>query len=732
MIKLNKINKYYNKKKPNQIHVINNTSIELPDRGLIAFLGKSGCGKTTLLNVMSGLDNFSEGSITIDDMQMDKYNAKLWDSMRSKKIGYIFQNYNLFNDKTVYENLEISLKLAGELDATEIDKRIEYALNLVGLAKYKKRKPNTLSGGQQQRVGIARAIVKGSSIIIADEPTGNLDSDNTFEIMDILKSISKKCLVVLVTHEESIANFFADRIIKIRDGQIIEDYLNNSNEDLNIINNKTIYLKDLKYNHTSSKENLTVNYIGDNKSEYVLNVIEKEGKLYIDAVNTTMPVVLVDRESEIKLINSHYEDKKKGEHKSIVIDEELLSPIESNVEGRVISSANTFRRAWKNYRSTPFKKKIVSHLMLFCIAVVLCTIVCYTATYLVYDRDSYYDNTNIIQFSNRHFVSLNSSKLPIEDYLKLDGNNYIIQEGEIYFVPLLNHSFYDYDYSNRSYFLEDPIFTNYIGETYIYPDFLLSNNVNVINGNLIANDNEIIIDIKTAKECLSTLDLIGVYDYNFLIGEHVKYNNQYFTIVGIIDSGYRGSWVNEEAYNGLIADIEFVDNKTVYTDNKAGLRKWSIDNGQGFRDLYQEHLDDFMFNKANVFAVVSISVVLSMLLMVLILSHTIRASFISRIREIGIYRCIGVKKSELTKEFIFECIIKLSFSAVIGIILCAIVIRNIFAPLYVMNNDFLHSRMINFIIVFVFIFIVNIGITIALVYDLLKLTPAEIIAKYDI
>lgn len=735
MIKLNKINKYYNKKKPNQIHVINNTSIELPDKGLVAFLGKSGCGKTTLLNVMSGLDSFGDGIITVDEMQMDKYNSKLWDSMRSKKIGYIFQNYNLFTDKTVYENLEISLKLAGEQSRSEIDKRIDYALNLVGLAKYKKRRPNTLSGGQQQRVGIARAMVKGSSIIIADEPTGNLDSDNTFEIMDILKSISKTCLVVLVTHEENIANFFADRIIKIKDGQIVEDYLNNSNDDLNITNNKAIYLKDLKYNYTSKTDNLTVNYRGDNNSEYVLNIIEKEGKIYIDTLNSPIPVVLVNRESEIKLINSHYEDKKKGEHKSIVIDNTLLSPIESDVEGKVISSTDTLRRAWKNYRSIPFKKKIISHLMLFCIAVVLCVIVCYAATVLVYDYSSYNNNTNIIEFRNMGLFggSGGTQKLPIDEFLELEGNNYILQRGDIYFVPLLNHSLSNNEYDNNNYLFNNTYFSNLIGDTLIFPDVILPSSVTIINGSYpLTNENEIIIDLKTAKDCLSRLKLLGVYDYNFLIGEHIIFQDKQYTIIGIIDSGYKGAWVNETAYNDLIADIEYVDHLSIYTDNKEGLRLWSVDNEQGFRDLYQEHIDRFVENKASVFSVVTISVLISMFLMVFIISHTIRASFINRIKEIGTYRCIGVKKSELVKEFIFENIIKLCFSAVIGVILTAIVMRNVLAPFLISQNDFIHSRMINFIIALVFILAVNIGITISFVYGLLKLTPAEIIAKYDI
>ncbi len=225
MIKLINVNKYFNKKKPNEIHVIKDTSLELGDSGLVALLGKSGSGKTTLLNVISGLDDYESGSIIIDGIDMGN-NRDKWDDVRAKKIGYIFQDYYLHEDKSVYDNLELSLKLAGQSDRMLINQRIDYALNLVGMGKYKKRTPNTLSGGQKQRIGIARAIVKGASIIIADEPTGNLDSDNTYEIMQILKDISKTSLVILVTHEKTLAGKFADRIINLRDGKIYEDYLN--------------------------------------------------------------------------------------------------------------------------------------------------------------------------------------------------------------------------------------------------------------------------------------------------------------------------------------------------------------------------------------------------------------------------------------------------------------------------------------------------------------------------
>ena len=194
MIKVDSLNKYFYKGKSREIHVINDVSIELPDKGLVCFLGPSGCGKTTLLNVLGGLDKAS-GSIYYDNVDYNKLGVNKFDKFRSKNIGYIFQNYNLLLDQTIYDNLKIALELIDVTDPNEIDKRIEYTLKAVGMYKYRKKYAYALSGGQQQRVSIARALIKKATIIIADEPTGNLDTHNTIEVMNILKKISKSDFV---------------------------------------------------------------------------------------------------------------------------------------------------------------------------------------------------------------------------------------------------------------------------------------------------------------------------------------------------------------------------------------------------------------------------------------------------------------------------------------------------------------------------------------------------------
>lgn len=172
MIKIEKLNKFYNKGRKNQIHVINDTSLTLPDKGLVALLGPSGCGKTTLLNSIGGLDRVNKGHIYINGEKITKRRVGKIDKIRNLNIGYIFQDYKLIDTMSVYENIALALKMIGIKDKKEIDKRVTYILEKVDMYRYRHRPCSMLSGGERQRVGIARALVKNPSIILADEPTG--------------------------------------------------------------------------------------------------------------------------------------------------------------------------------------------------------------------------------------------------------------------------------------------------------------------------------------------------------------------------------------------------------------------------------------------------------------------------------------------------------------------------------------------------------------------------------
>ena len=303
MIKIDKVNKYYYKGKANQIHVINDTSMLLPDKGIVCLLGPSGCGKTTLLNAIGGLDTIDSGTISIDDQQITRVSSNEIDNIRNAEIGYIFQNFNLLDDKTVFENVAIALRMTGITDKKTVTNRVRYCLEKVGIDQYRNKKAGSLSGGQRQRVAIARAIVKNPKIIIADEPTGNLDSANTLEIMNLIKAFSKERLVILVTHERNLAHFYSDSVAEIKDGKIVNTYDNDPTRSLDYQQEGKIYLKDLAVHKVFRQDEVSVDIYSDSERPAVIKAVIKDNNLYID---TGGKLNVVDDKSNIKLVDEHY------------------------------------------------------------------------------------------------------------------------------------------------------------------------------------------------------------------------------------------------------------------------------------------------------------------------------------------------------------------------------------------------------------------------------------------
>lgn len=218
MLKLIDIGKSYIKGKS----VLKNISVEFQQTGFISILGKSGSGKSTLLNIIGGLDSYDQGELIINNKSTKEYSRYEWDAYRNTYIGFVFQEFNNINRLTVSENIELALKLQ-KINKREIKNRVKHILELVELQEYHDRKISNLSGGEKQRVAIARALVKNPKIIIADEPTGNLDSETSKVILEILKRLSKDKLIIMVTHDEEFANAYGDRIIQLKDGEIISD-----------------------------------------------------------------------------------------------------------------------------------------------------------------------------------------------------------------------------------------------------------------------------------------------------------------------------------------------------------------------------------------------------------------------------------------------------------------------------------------------------------------------------
>ncbi len=221
MLKLDNIVKVYGEG-DNAVSALKGVSLEFRKSEFVAILGSSGCGKTTLLNIIGGLDRYTSGDLFVAEKSTKSFKDKDWDAYRNNSIGFVFQSYNLITHQTVLANVEMALTLAG-ISAKERKKRAIAALEKVGLGDKIKKRPNQLSGGQMQRVAIARALINDPEIILADEPTGALDSETSAQVMDVLKEISKDRLVIMVTHNGDLADTYATRIVRLHDGEVVSD-----------------------------------------------------------------------------------------------------------------------------------------------------------------------------------------------------------------------------------------------------------------------------------------------------------------------------------------------------------------------------------------------------------------------------------------------------------------------------------------------------------------------------
>ena len=276
----------------NVVHALKDVSINFRDSEFVSILGPSGCGKTTLLNIIGGLDKYTSGDIIINGVSTKEFKDKDWDAYRNHYIGFVFQSYNLISHLSVLENVELALSIAGLSKSERREKAIK-ALKEVGLENQIKKKPNQLSGGQMQRVAIARAIVNEPKIILADEPTGALDSKSSIQVMDILKKMSEKYLVIMVTHNEKIAKEYSTRIISLLDGALTDDtnkYEPSQEEINNDYKNVESNEKNLKSGKKAKKIKTSMSYF----TSFMLslkNLWSKKGKTIIESFAGSIGII---------------------------------------------------------------------------------------------------------------------------------------------------------------------------------------------------------------------------------------------------------------------------------------------------------------------------------------------------------------------------------------------------------------------------------------------------------
>ena len=537
MIKLNKVNKWFNKYKKNKIHVINNTSLKLPDTGLVALLGPSGSGKTTLLNAIGGLDKIDSGVITINGKKISSWNSYQVDKLRNLSIGYIFQDYKLVNDLSVYDNVSLVLKMIGIKDKKEIDKRVLYVLDKVGMLRYKKRPCNMLSGGEKQRVGIARALVKNPSIIIADEPTGNLDSKNTIEIMNIIKAISKDKLVILVTHEVNLAKFYADRIIELTDGTITNDYENNHNNDLDYNIDNRFYLKDFKNMERFSNDEDIINIYKDNENIDV-DIVIKNNNIYVRS-NNKLNVEVIDEDSNIELINDNFKNISREEIESYKFDFEKIINNPKKLKYSSIFNPVTFiTNGFKKVFNYPILKKIL--LIGFFLS----------GIFIVYSYSTIFATLDIKDYkfveSDKHFATVKTSKINIDNF-----NTYRSDPDILYAVP--GHSEVSFSFNVKDIYQFSRYALTLSGSLV---DVGTINETNLIYGNLPTNDHEIVLDrylINNFYKVNTASKMLGLKSYKDMVGVELNISDlDSFKVVGITDGGNPSIYVNRSMMNYLL------------------------------------------------------------------------------------------------------------------------------------------------------------------------------------
>lgn len=275
MLELKNITKTYTLGEQS-VHALDNVSLTFEDNAFVAILGVSGSGKTTMLNIIGGLDRYTKGDLLIEGKSTTKFGDQDWDAYRNATIGFVFQNYNLIAHLSVLDNVEMALRLSG-IGASERKERARRALDDVGLADHAYKKPNQLSGGQMQRVAIARALVNNPKILLADEPTGALDSKTSTQIMELIQDISKDRLVIMVTHNSLIADTYSDRIIRLVDGKVVED-------------TKPVQRAHDQKTTTLTNKRTAMNIVTALKTSFI-NLLTKKGRTVITAIAGSIGII---------------------------------------------------------------------------------------------------------------------------------------------------------------------------------------------------------------------------------------------------------------------------------------------------------------------------------------------------------------------------------------------------------------------------------------------------------
>lgn len=522
MLETKNLVKIYNLKDGIPVRALDGVSLKFPDTGMVFLLGKSGSGKSTLLNVLGGLDKYDEGDIIIKDVSSKDFSQKHFDSYRNTYVGFIFQEYNVLEEFTVGANIALALELQGK-KAT--DEELNRILTEVDLAGFGSRRPNELSGGQKQRVAIARALVKNPKIIMADEPTGALDSATGRQVLDTLKKLSKEKLVIVVSHDREFATNYADRIIELADGRVISD--------------TTVV-------QGNQEETQAITFDGDTATVPAGYHLTDEDRVainnYIDSL-----------ESGIKL------SFKKASAKSFVATDNSKIVTEDKTPFKLIKSKLSLKHAFKIGGSgLKFKKfRLVMTVLLSCVAFTLFGLV---DTFSAYNHIQ--ATTNSIYDSSISYAAV-SKNIKIDDYWDGFGNKLtddeikaLEAESGIDFKGVINNNTSGYWFAEHYYESIDVqggyvLTPDSFGGLVEYTQADLDRIGHTLLAGRLADGtkNEIAISkfvcdafIKHGYRALDAHDKkVDIKAASDMVGKIINVNGIEYTVTGVVDTGFDAS-----------------------------------------------------------------------------------------------------------------------------------------------------------------------------------------------
>lgn len=714
MLSIRGIDRWFGGKGNGKQHVLRNLDIDFPDRGLVVILGPSGCGKTTLLNLIGGLDRPDRGNIVIDNRDFTRISSSARDNLRNRYIGYIFQDYNLIDNNTVYENVAMSLKMQGMEDSDELKKKVRYILEKTGMYRFRKRMAGDLSGGQRQRVAIARAVIKNPPVIIADEPTGNLDSRNTVEIMNMIRAVASEKLVIMVTHEEELAEYYADRIIRMKDGAIISDEINSRKNTLDYSMDNRIYLGDMKRSSRTTEDGDRIDICRKDGEKLDIQIIMRDGNIFIRTGDAGKRIHVVDSSSPVEIVEGTRRDTENEEYS---FDTGKLGT-EGEIRYRsMITAGEGMKRGFRRIRNYSFIKKML--LAGFLVSAMFITYGVSSIAGIGNVEDRYFasadpDTLSVSAEKNAESVTEKLSGKDGIDYmmngdgsvmLNIDGRNLYQTEGTVLSMP-------------GTLTAEDRIDKN-----------------DLVAGDMPENSRQVVIDMKSVRlsEMSDQIRGQGYVEPDDFVGVRMYMSDgTEVTVSGVTDRGiqcvYADRSLIEEYSRKNSAAAETV---TVMPDEgmKEQLMEELSSDEMNVRDVYNESREMYRAQKLRNSSAMLVMAFMAVLISVIEIYLMIRASFLSRVREMGIYRAVGVKKRDIYKTFAGEIIAMTTAGSMPGFIFMSYAMWRI-TSVELLQENFAYSVPLA-LAALVLIYGINIAAGLVPVIRTVRKQPAQILARTD-